>query len=145
MSAIAFQVPDAGILARRESIIAGLARLVPPQALIERTDLFVVSPKLAHSGNDADIALKSDALAAFAALPSAVFKFVARSTEDVSEAAAMARQFGIAASRVYIMPEGTDVETLTTRAAALTPAIEADGFSLAQRLHIAMFGAKRGV
>ena len=119
--------------------------IVPPQALIERTDLFVVSPKLAHSGNDADIALKSDVLAAFAALPSAVFKFVARSSEDVSEAAAMARQFGIAASRVYIMPEGTDVETLTTRAAALTPAIEADGFSLAQRLHIAMFGAKRGV
>ena len=38
MSAIAFPVPDAGILARRESIIAGLARLVPPQALITSDD-----------------------------------------------------------------------------------------------------------
>jgi len=38
MSAIAFPEPDAGILARRESIIAGLSRLVPPQALITSDD-----------------------------------------------------------------------------------------------------------
>ena len=38
MSAIAFPVPDAGILARREAIIAGLARLVPPASLITSAD-----------------------------------------------------------------------------------------------------------
>ena len=38
MSAIAFPVPDAGILARRDAIIAGLAGLVPPEALITSAD-----------------------------------------------------------------------------------------------------------
>lgn len=119
--------------------------IAPPQALIDRTDLFVVSPKLAHSGNDADIALKSDALSAFAVLPRAVFKFVTRTPDDVDAAAAIARSHGINPSRVYIMPEGTDVETLTARAEALIPAIDAHNFRLAQRLHIKMFGQKRGV
>lgn len=119
--------------------------IAPPQDLVARTDLFVVSPKLAHSGNAAAVALKRDALSAFAALPSAVFKFVARTQEDVLMASTIAKEYGVDARRVYIMPEGTDVETLAARATALTPAIEAQGFHLAERLHIAMFGSKRGV
>lgn len=119
--------------------------IAPPQELVARTDLFVVSPKLAHSGNAAIVALKSDALSAFAALPSAVFKFVARTENDVLMASAIAEEYGVAAGRVYIMPEGTSVEALTARAEALMPAIEAHGFHLVQRLHIAMFGQRRGV
>ncbi len=119
--------------------------IAPPQTLIDRTDLFVVSPKLAHSGNAAMIALKRDALNAFAALPSAVFKFVARTEKDVLMASILAEECGVEAGRVYIMPEGTDVDTLAARAEALTPAIDAHGFQLTQRLHIAMFGQKRGV
>lgn len=119
--------------------------IAPPHDLIARTDLFVVSPKLAHSGNAATVALKRDALSAFAAMPGAVFKFVARTEEDVVMASAIAKEYGVDARRVYIMPEGTDVETLAARAAALAPTIEAQGFHVAQRLHIAMFGAKRGV
>jgi glycolate oxidase len=38
MGAIAFPAPDAGILARREAIIAGLAALVAPEALITSED-----------------------------------------------------------------------------------------------------------
>jgi 7-carboxy-7-deazaguanine synthase len=36
--------------------------IVPSDALIDRIDYFVVSPKFAHSGNDAELALKPDAL-----------------------------------------------------------------------------------
>lgn len=119
--------------------------ITPPQALIDRTDLFVVSPKLAHAGNDPAIALKPDVLAAYAALPSAVFKFVARTEDDVLEAAALVRAYGIEKNRVHIMPEGTDVETLNAHARAIAPAICAAEFNLAHRLHIELFGAKRGV
>ena len=38
MSAIAFPAPDAGILARRDAIISGLAKLVAPDALITSED-----------------------------------------------------------------------------------------------------------
>ena len=58
MSAIAFPAPDAGILARRESIVAGLARLVPPQALI--------------TSDDERRPYETDALTAYRRLPLAV-------------------------------------------------------------------------
>ena len=119
--------------------------IAPPQALVERTDLFVVSPKLAHSGNDAEVALKHDVLAAFAALPAAVFKFVARTADDVEAAAVIARQHAVGANRVYIMPEGADVDSLSAHTRIIAPCVEAHGFSLAPRMHIAMFGQKRGV
>ncbi len=119
--------------------------IVPPAALVARVDLFVVSPKLAHSGNDAELALKPEALAAFAACPGAMFKFVARSVEDVTAAAEIAVAHAIAASRVYIMPEGTEADVLNARARVLTPAILTHGFNFTPRLHIELFGAKRGV
>lgn len=34
MGAIAFPVPQQGILARREAILAGLAEILPPECLI---------------------------------------------------------------------------------------------------------------
>ena len=47
MSAIAFPAPDADILARREQILAGLARLVAPEALITtETGLIIAIPGL---------------------------------------------------------------------------------------------------
>jgi len=119
--------------------------IAAPPALAERVDLFVVSPKLAHSGNDAAVALNPEAMAAFAALPAATFKFVARTPADVATAADIARQYSIARDRVYIMPEGTDAAILDSRALLLSDAIIAHGFALSPRLHIALFGAARGV
>jgi len=119
--------------------------ILPPDALAESVDLFVVSPKLAHSGNDVSLALKPDALATYAALPSAVFKFVAREVEDVATASVIARDFGIKPARIYIMPEGTEAGALSQRARTLTVAILAHGFNFTPRLHIELFGAARGV
>lgn len=116
-----------------------------PGGLAQLVDLFVVSPKLAHSGNDKEVALKDPALATFAALEIAVFKFVARARSDIDEAAALLRPLGVAPSRVMIMPEGTDSETLRQRAATLAPAILAHGFAYSDRLHVHLYGARRGV
>lgn len=119
--------------------------LAPPEALARLVDLFVVSPKLAHSGNAAEVALRPHALNAFTALNNAVFKIVARSVADIDEAAALASRHGIAAKRMFIMPEGIDIETLARRARDLAPAIVGAGFNFSPRLHVALFGARRGV
>ncbi|WP_395644903.1 7-carboxy-7-deazaguanine synthase QueE [Terricaulis sp.] len=119
--------------------------IVPSGALAERVDLFMVSPKLAHSGNDAAIALRSAALAAFAANPRAFFKFVAREAGDLDAVAAIAADHAIAASRIYIMPEGTTSAALRARELSLKPAALSRGYSYSDRLHIHMFGEKRGV
>lgn len=115
----------------------------PAPDLAARVDLFVVSPKLAHSGNDPDLALR--ALPVFQALPNAIFKFVARDETDIDATLGLARRFAIAAERIYIMPEGTESDALRQRAKRLAPAIREAGFHASDRLHIHMFGDKRGV
>lgn len=119
--------------------------IVPSTALVQRAGLFVVSPKLTHSGNDAGLALKPDALSAFASLDSAVFKFVARSTDDIGEIAALAKRFHVPARRIYVMPEGTESAALNERSRALIDEIVGRGFNFSDRLHIRLFGEKRGV
>ncbi|ANP47143.1 7-carboxy-7-deazaguanine synthase QueE [Candidatus Viadribacter manganicus] len=119
--------------------------IAPSGALCERVDLFMVSPKLAHSGNDASVALNERALSVFAQLPSAYFKFVAKTSTDIETAAAIAKRFGVPAGRVYIMPEGTTPEALDARGPGLIDATLAYGFSYSDRLHIHLFGQKRGV
>ncbi len=119
--------------------------IAPSDALIDRIDTFVVSPKLAHSGNDTALALKSDALRRYAAMTSAALKFVCKDAADVGAAAAIARQYGFPVQRVYIMPEGTSSEAIQARGPRLIEATIAHGFNYSDRLHIHLFGQKRGV
>jgi 7-carboxy-7-deazaguanine synthase len=119
--------------------------IAPNTALAARVDLFVVSPKLEHSGNDAALALKPETLTAFAALAHAHFKFVCQTPDDVEAAAAIAARHAIPAARVSIMPQGIASETLRTRMLALRPAAHAHGFAISDRLHIHKFGHKRGI
>jgi organic radical activating enzyme len=119
--------------------------IAPSPALAERVTLFVVSPKLHHSGNAAEIALKPEKLAAFAALPNAAFKFVAREIEDVATVARLATQYAIAPERIQIMPEGVGSATLKARAERLAAVAAQCGFTLSDRLHIHLYGAKRGI
>jgi organic radical activating enzyme len=119
--------------------------IAPSTALAERVDLFMVSPKLAHSGNDAPTALKPATLRAFAALDAAAFKIVARTPEDIESIAALARDLELPNERVWVMPEGTEPEALAARGRALAGPIAAHGFNYSDRLHIHLFGQKRGV
>jgi hypothetical protein len=73
-----------------------------------------------------------------------VFKFVARTPADLDEVAALATRHAIPATRIMIMPEGTDSQTLLTRGAALAEAALARGYGLSDRLHIHLFGDARG-
>lgn len=118
--------------------------IAPSAVLCDRVDLFVVSPKLAHSGNGAATALKVEALRAFATISNAVFKFVAHTTEDVTAAADLARAYDIEPTRVYIMPEGAEADALREVARAIAPTILACDFNFTPRLHIELFGAVRG-
>lgn len=85
MSAIAFPLPDAGILARRETIIAGLSALVAPEGLIT-----------SEAGRRA---FETDALAAYRRVPLAVV--LPRSTEEVSAVMAFCHREG-----VKVVPRG---------------------------------------
>ena len=116
----------------------------PPGSLDIRVDQYNVSPKLSHSGNPADLALKPDMLDRWATDERAFFKFVVAEPGDVDEVRKLVKTHMIPPARVFLMPEGTDSETLRTREEWLVPLCMEHGFRLSDRLHIHLFGDTRG-
>lgn len=103
-----------------------------------------VSPKLAHSGNAAELAQVPDALAFYAADPRAFFKFVIADPEDIAEVLELVRAYRIKPEHVFLMAEGTDSETLRARQKWLAPLCLEHGFRMSDRLHIHLYGDERG-
>lgn len=118
---------------------------VPPApALDPLVDQYNVSPKLAHSGNPAALALPPDRLAHWAAEPRAFFKFVIATPADVDEVRAIQREYDIAGDRIYLMPEGRDSATIRERSRWLADVCSQAGLRFTDRLHIHLYGDTRG-
>lgn len=115
-----------------------------PRALDALIAQYNVSPKLAHSGNAAELALVPERLAEWAANPRAVFKFVIAEPGDVAEALALAERHAIPPDRVWLMAEGTDAATLHAREAWLAQECLEHRLTLSRRLHIELYGDTRG-
>lgn len=118
--------------------------VAPHPALDPLIQQYNVSPKLAHSGNPADLALIPERLTAWAADPRALFKFVAATPEDLNEISALARTFAINPERLFVMPEGTDSQSLRDRSRWLAQAAMDAGWRFTDRLHIHLYGDTRG-
>ena len=118
--------------------------VAPPPALDALVHQYNVSPKLAHSGNPAALALIPERLTAFAADPRAFFKFVVATPGDVAEVLALAQTYAIPRERLFLMPEGTDSATLRTRSRWLAEICTTEGLRLSDRLHIHLYGDTRG-
>lgn len=131
-------LPDTRIEIETNGTVAPSAEL---DALVGQ---YNVSPKLAHSGNAADLALIPERLRVWAAEPRAWFKFVIAQPGDVDEVLELQRAFAVPPERVFLMPEGREAETLRERSRWLAPICANHGFSLSDRLHIHLFGDTRG-
>jgi 7-carboxy-7-deazaguanine synthase len=118
--------------------------VAPVPTLDAAVHQYNVSPKLAHSGNAADLALLPDRLAGFAADPRAFFKFVIAEPADVEEVQRLAAAHFIPPERILLMPEGRDSATLRQRAQWLGDMCSALGFRFSDRLHIHLHGDTRG-
>jgi len=105
---------------------------------------FNVSPKLPNSGVSRDRAVKPEALAALAAAD-ARFKFVCADAFDLDHVSELVREHPIQPRQVWVMPAGTDPEVLTGRAGALADEVVRRGWNLSQRLHVLLWGNRRGV
>lgn len=74
------------------------------------------------------------------------FKFVVAAPEDVDEIEQYLDEFPeVRAEHVYLMPEGVDAAVLKERMEWLRPLAESRGWRVSPRLHIELFGNRRGV
>ncbi|MCJ2177263.1 7-carboxy-7-deazaguanine synthase QueE [Novosphingobium album (ex Hu et al. 2023)] len=118
--------------------------VAPHAALDPMVHQFNVSPKLAHSGNPADLALIPERLAAWAADPRAVFKFVVAEPGDLAEVLSLQETFAIPGDRLFLMPEGRSGDVLRTRSIWLAEFCSQNGLRFTDRLHIHLWGDTRG-
>jgi 7-cyano-7-deazaguanosine (preQ0) biosynthesis protein QueE len=102
-----------------------------------------VSPKLANSGMALERRYRPAVLGAFQATGRAVFKFVVTNAKELDEIQAMIDECGL--TNIYVMPEGTDAATITARMQQLVDPVVARGWNLTSRLHILIWGDRRGV
>ena len=72
-------------------------------------------------------------------------KFVVASQDDLPEIDYMCRELQASAQRVVLMPEGTDRDVLRERGLWLAELCKEKGFRFSPRLHVDLWGAKRGV
>jgi 7-carboxy-7-deazaguanine synthase len=132
------------------------AGTVPPAGIA--CDLASLSPKLAHSTpRPGEIApgwierheatrLQPAVLREWVEQYPFQLKFVVDRPEAEEEVAAVVAQIGVPvpAHRVLLMPEGVDLSTLESRRPWLVELCKARGYRYCERLHVALFGHRRG-
>jgi len=115
-------------------------------------DLMSISPKLANStptGNWAPqherLRIRHEVLRDLMARYDYQLKFVIERPDDVEEVRALVGSLEADARRVILMPEGTDREILRQRGVWLAEIAKAEGFRYTPRLHVELWGNRRGV
>lgn len=119
--------------------------IAPAKAFDDLVDQYNVSPKLANSNNPLKLREKADIYEYFSENPKAVFKFVVSNDEDLQEVLALISKYKIKPGHIYLMPEGTSPEKLRAKQQWLIEACKQHNFNYTDRLHIHIYGNKRGV
>lgn len=121
------------------------ATRIPSPAFHEAADQFNVSPKLSNAGMPEMLRLNVAALEFFANSPKAWFKFVVAVPADLAEIEALCATRSLSRHRVLLMPEGRTPVDLDRHAGWLAEVCRDRGFRFCDRLHIRLWGDKRGV
>ncbi len=118
---------------------------IPASVFYTAVDQFNVSPKLSNAAMPAALRLNAAALRFFAQSPKAWFKFVVAAPADLQEIQELIRTHAILPQRVLLMPEGRTAEELDLHGPWLAEICRDQGFRFCDRLHIRLWGDKRGV
>lgn len=119
--------------------------LMPSRELDAMIQQYNVSPKLTNSANASTLRINDKSLAYFAGSAKAWFKFVITTEADLAEVNQLIIDHALPRERILLMPEGRDDATLELRRTWLAEICRDQGFRFSDRLHIQLWGDKRGV
>lgn len=115
-------------------------------------DLMSISPKLSNStpqgvfaAHHEHLRLQADVLRRLMAAYEYQLKFVIAEERDIDEVLSLTSKLDAPSNRVVLMPEGTSAEVLNERGRWLAELCKLYGFRLSPRLHVLLYGNRRGV
>lgn len=118
---------------------------IPSPDFYKAVNQFNVSPKLSNAGMPEALRLVPQALSFFAQSEKSWFKFVISSPADLDEVQSLQTAHSLAKQRIILMPEGRTTEELDQCAPWLAEVCRDLGYRFSDRLHIRLWGDKRGV
>ena len=118
---------------------------IPGREFAAEVGQFNVSPKLSNSGMDEKLRLVPEALAWFATNEKSWFKFVVADAADLTEIEELVHRYALPKSRILLMPEGRTAERLDRIAPWLAGICRDRGYRYCDRLHVRLWGDRRGV
>lgn len=118
---------------------------LPDDFMTNAVNQWNVSTKLSNSGNSEKLRINEKAMQFFAAQPNAWFKFVVQSEQDLAEVKELQARFDLNKEHILLMPEGRTEEALQKRRLWLADVCRDHGYRFSDRLHIQLWGSKRGV
>ena len=124
------ELETAGTIAPTPEIASGVSR-------------FNVSPKLANSDNSLAARCRPEAVTSLQATGKASWKFVVRETDELDEVQDLVDRFHL--NPVYVMPEGVSASEIEKRSQDLAQSVLDRGWNLTTRLHVLVYGNRRGV
>lgn len=116
---------------------------MPDPAVAAAVDLFVVSPKLAHSGVPQERRVVPEALYALTSTGRVAWKFVATTPKDLDEIDALVDGLDLVGP-IWVMPEGKTVRQVLGRARRLAAPVIERGWNLSLRQQTLLWGDRRG-
>jgi 7-carboxy-7-deazaguanine synthase len=115
-------------------------------------DLLSVSPKLANSTPDGDWRVRHEAtrhqpevLARLFSEHAYQLKFVIAAEDDLDEVRRLIAEIGARQDCVMLMPEGTNASVVRERGLWLAEICKREGYRFSPRLHVDLWGDRRGV
>ena len=115
-------------------------------------DLLSISPKLKNSTPEGQFAaqherlrIQPETLSKLMAAHEYQLKFVVAEKSDLDEIRSLVKTLGAPRRNVILMPEGVDITILRERTPWLAELCKTEGFRFTPRLHIELYGNKRGV
>lgn len=105
-------------------------------------ELYNVSLKLKNSANKC---LNEKLIKLLVKQKNVIFKFVIASSKDLTEITEIQKKYQIKAEKIYLMPEGTTARKIQTNSKMIIPYCLDFGYNFTTRLHILVYGNKKGV
>ena len=118
--------------------------LMPKEEFLSRIDQINVSPKLTNSGVAPELRYKPEVLSALAESGKADFKFVIGDKNDLEEVLSLVATLPVSPERIFLMPKALTVAELEKNQGPVATLAQEHGFRYSDRLHLRLFGAKRG-
>jgi 7-carboxy-7-deazaguanine synthase len=118
---------------------------VPLPAFDALIGQYNVSTKLSNCGDAERLRIKSDAMSFFTESSKANFKFVIDTPKDLEEVKSLQKQFGISREKVLLMAQAQTKEALQIKQIELIETCKEFGYTYSDRLHVRIYGDKKGV